>query len=129
MQPFYHKAIGRRFSPQRLMVRLQRTYRDWDRFLGMLPRDLSDALNRMRAGRFNVQLEHRHLDPIVNRLVLGIMTASLFLGSSLLWSMKAPPLLLGISVVGAGGYLMAVYMGWRLYRAVRKSGNVDSKDD
>jgi ubiquinone biosynthesis protein len=64
----------------------------------------------------------------VNRLVLGILTASLFLGSSLLWSMKAPPLLGGVSVFGAAGYLLALYLGWRLFRAIRKSGNVDSKD-
>jgi len=129
IQPFYEKAIGRRLSPQRLLRRLQRTYRDWDRLLQALPRDLNLALQRMRAGRFSVQLEHRHLDPVVNRLVLGIMTASLFLGSSLLWSTKAPPLLAGVSVVGAAGYSLAVYLGWRLWRAVRKSGNVDSKDN
>ena len=28
---------------------------------------------------------------MINRLVLGVMTAALFVGSALLWSMKAPP--------------------------------------
>jgi ubiquinone biosynthesis protein len=128
IQPFYQRAAGRRLSPQRLLLRLQRTYRDWDRLLQALPRDLNEIIQRVRAGRFRVHLDHRHLDPIVNRLVLGILTASLFLGSSLLWSMKAPPLLGGVSVFGAAGHLLAVFLGWRLFRAIRKSGNVDSKD-
>jgi ubiquinone biosynthesis protein len=128
IQPFYRKAVGRRLSPRRLLRRLQRSTRDWDRLLQALPRDFNLALQHMRAGRFSVQLEHRHLDPVVNRLVLGIMTASLFLGSSLLWSTSAPPLLGGVSVVGAAGYSLAVYLGWRLWRAVRRSGNVDSED-
>jgi len=57
---------------------------------------------------------------------VGIMTASLFLGSSLLWSMKAPPLLFGVSIFGAAGYGLALFLGWRLFRAVRKSGKLDS---
>ncbi|MCP5515949.1 MAG: AarF/ABC1/UbiB kinase family protein [Verrucomicrobiales bacterium] len=128
IEPFYSRVIGRRLSPRRILLRLQRSYRDWDRLLGALPRELHSALMQIRVGRFTVHLDHRHLDPVVNRLVLGIMTASLFLGSSLLWSMKAPPLLGGVSVFGAAGYLLAVYLGWRLFRAVRKSGNVDSRD-
>jgi ubiquinone biosynthesis protein len=75
-----------------------------------------------------VHLDHRHLDPVVNRLVMGIICASLFLGSSLLWSMKAPPLLGGVSVFGAAGYLLSVYLGWKLLRAVKHSGSVESRD-
>lgn len=126
IEPFYTRAVGRKLSPQRLMMRLQRVYRDWDRLLQALPRALNDTLQRIRAGRFSVHLEHRHLDQIVNRLVVGIMTASLFLGSSLLWSMKAPPLLFGVSVFGVAGYGLALFLGWRLFHAVRKSGKLDS---
>jgi hypothetical protein len=64
----------------------------------------------------------------VNRLVMGIVTAALFLGSSELWSRQAPPLLWGVSIFGALGYLMAAYLGYRLLRAVRKSGDIQSKD-
>lgn len=128
IQPFYARAVGRRFSPQRLWLRMQRSYRDWDRLLQSLPRDLAEGLQRLRAGRLTVHLDHRHLDPVVNRLVLGILTASLFLGSSLLWSMKAPPVLGGVSVFGAAGYMLSLYLGWKLLRAVRHSGNVESRD-
>lgn len=128
IQPFYQKAISRRFAPQRLLLRFQRTFRDWDRLIQALPRDLNEALQRIRTGQFQVHLDHRHLDPIVNRLVLGILTASLFLGSSLLWSMKAAPVLAGVSVFGAVGYLGSLFLGWRLYRAIGKSGNISSKD-
>ena len=81
----------------------------------------------MREGTFSVHLDHRHIDPVINRLVLGVMTASLFIGSSLLWSLKAPPTIDGVSVFGAAGYVMAAYLGWRLLRAIKKSGDIDSK--
>lgn len=39
------------------------------------------------------------------------LNASLFLGSSLLWSMEVPPLLFGVSVFGAAGYGLALFLG------------------
>lgn len=128
IQPFYRRAMSRRFAPRRVFLRLQRTFRDWDLLFQALPRDLSDALQRLRTGNFQVHLDHRHLDHVINRLVLGIIMASMFLGSSLLWSMKAPPVVWDISVFGAAGYMISLYLGWRLFRAIRKSGSVDSRD-
>ncbi|MES2737650.1 MAG: AarF/ABC1/UbiB kinase family protein [Verrucomicrobiota bacterium] len=128
MQPFCQRMILRRLSPTRLVRRARRTYRDWDRLLSALPRDLTDLLARFRDGTLTVHLDHRHLDPIINRLVLGVLTAAIFLGSSQLWSSDAKPLLWGVSVFGALGYMISVYLGWRLLRAIRKSGNIDSRD-
>jgi ubiquinone biosynthesis protein len=93
-----------------------------------LPRDLNDTLKRVRDGTFSVHLDHRHLDPVINRLVLGVMTAALFVGSCLLWSMKAPPMVAGISIFGGIGYLIAAYFGWHLLRAIKKSGDINSKE-
>jgi len=128
IQPFCQRMILRRLSPKRLVRRARRTYRDWDRLLSSMPRDLADLLARFRDGTLTVHLDHRHLDPIVNRLVLGVLTAAIFLGSSQLWSSQARPLAWGVSVFGALGYLISLYLGWRLMRAIRKSGNIDSKD-
>jgi ubiquinone biosynthesis protein len=127
IRPFYTTMIRRRMSPRRLLGRLQHAYRDWERLVEALPRDFGDVLKRVRDGTFSVHLDHRHLDPVINRLVLGVMTSALIVGSSLLWSMKAPPVLLGVSVFGGAGYLVAIYLGWRLLRAIKKSGDISSR--
>ncbi|MDZ4287165.1 MAG: AarF/ABC1/UbiB kinase family protein [Prosthecobacter sp.] len=128
MQPFCQRMMLRRLSPSRLMRRARRSYRDWEHLIGTFPRNLADLLARFRDGTLTVHLDHRHLDPIINRLVLGILTASIFLGSSELWSREAKPVVWGVSVFGALGYLLSLYLGWRLMRAIRKSGNIASKD-
>ncbi|WP_146854768.1 ABC1 kinase family protein [Brevifollis gellanilyticus] len=128
MQPFCQRMVMRRLSPSRLLRRARRTYRDWDRLITLLPRDLADLLARFRDGTLTVHLDHRHLDPIVNRLVLGVLTAAIFLGSSQLWSNQAQPVLFGVSIFGAFGYVVSLFLGWRLLRAIRKSGNINSKD-
>jgi ubiquinone biosynthesis protein len=126
IRPFYNTMVRKRLSVRRILGRLQHAYSDWERLAASLPRDLSDVLKRVRDGSFSVHLDHRHLDPVVNRLVLGLMAAALFVGSSLLWSMKAPPLIRDVSVVGGVGYLVAAYFSWRLLRAIKKSGDINS---
>jgi ubiquinone biosynthesis protein len=128
MKPFCQRLVLRHLSPRHLFRRARRSYRDWEHLIGTFPRNLADLLARFRDGTLTVHLDHRHLDPIVNRLVLGILTASIFLGSTQLWSSKAPPLLWDVSVFGALGYLVSLYLGWRLLRAIRKSGNIASRD-
>jgi ubiquinone biosynthesis protein len=75
----------------------------------------------MRAGTFSLHVDHRRLDPVVNRLVLGLLASSLFLGSSLLWSTDAAPLVRGVSLLGAAGYALAFLMGIGLFRTIRRS--------
>jgi len=75
----------------------------------------------VRAGTLSVHLNHRRLDPVVNRLVLGLLTSSLLLGSSLLWSLKAQPVVAGVSVFGAIGYAAACFLAVTLFRDIRSS--------
>jgi ubiquinone biosynthesis protein len=61
----------------------------------------------------------------VNRMVLGIVTAALLLGSSILWGAQAPPTILGVSVVGSVGFVFAAICAIGLIRAILRSGNLD----
>ena len=128
LKPYEEEAVKRRLEPGRLWKQLQRSLIEWDKFIRVLPGELTSTMQRVRTGEFRVGLEHRHLDSVVNRLVLGIMTSSLILGSSLLWSLKAPPLIQGISIFGAVGFLFSLVMAFVLYRAIRSSGKTVPKD-
>jgi ubiquinone biosynthesis protein len=121
VQPYAEESYRRRLAPKRVWLRMARSAREWDRVLRAIPGDLNDLLQGMRAGTLSVHLEHRRLDPVVNRLVLGLLTSSLLLGSSLLWSMRAEPLVRGVSLFGAIGYGLAFVMGLGLLRAIRRS--------
>ena len=81
----------------------------------------------MKRGSFDVHLEHRRLDATVNRLVLGILTAALFMGSASLWSQNVPPLAWGVSIPGAAGCTVAVCLGATLIRAIKRTGDIQQK--
>ena len=122
--PYAGKIIARRFSPGALFTRLRRNWRDWNGLFESFPRDAAEILRRAREGRLDVQLSHRGLDATVNRLVYGIVTAALFLGSCQVLASRVPPLLFDISLFGALGCLGAILLGLRLLRAIRRSGEL-----
>lgn len=126
LEPYRLEAIKRRLSPQRLWRRLQSAQRDWARLAESFPADFSDIMNRVRRGSLDVHLEHNRLDTIVNRMVLGLLTAALFVGSASLLSNGVKPLLFETSVPGAIGCFAAICMGFSLIRAIRKSGDLIS---
>jgi ubiquinone biosynthesis protein len=122
IEPFEKKRLQRIFRPEKWLNKLRRAYRDWDRLLEGLPRDLADILRGLRSGTLAIRQENRRLDSALNRLTLGIVTAGLLVASGLLWSREVPPLIAGVSIPGLLGTLTALAVGIRLLLMIRKSG-------
>ena len=121
IQPYAVKSVQRRYSPEKLLQQAKSTYRDWDRLMKILPRELFDMLIRVREGRFDVSIEHRRLEKVVKWLVHGILSAALFLGGSMVLSREIPPLIGGISAIGVGTALMGLILGSRLVLSMKGS--------
>ncbi|MHC1713781.1 MAG: ABC1 kinase family protein [Solidesulfovibrio sp.] len=125
--PYSTKILARRFAPGELFGKIKRGYRDWNGLIESFPRDVAEILRRAREGRIDVHLVHRGLDATVNRLVYGIVSAALFLGSCLVLANRVPPTLFDISIFGALGCLAGIMLGLRLLRAIKRSGDLDSR--
>jgi len=131
MGPYRKKAIMRRLSPKRRLNKIRRIAGDLEQLAEVFPRRMIDILAQVQSGKFDMHLDHRGLEPSVNRLVLGMLTSSLFVGSSLMMSQKVWPVLYifggQISVPGALGCTLSVLLGLRLIRAINKSGHLDRR--
>jgi ubiquinone biosynthesis protein len=127
LKPYRKKMFMRRLSPGRRIRKLRRLSWDLRHLLDILPRSLSEIMEQVQTGKFDVHLDHRGLEPSVNRLVLGMLASALFLGSSLLLSRNVPPIVYGISLPGTAGILVSIFLGLRLWRAISKSGHLDRK--
>ncbi len=137
MVPFQKKAILRRLSPARRIRKMRRTYLELEHLAGVLPGQMMDIIKQVQAGDFDVHLDHRGLEPSVNRLVLGMLASALFLGSSLLLSRQVPPVIFQeptmfglhkISLLGLSGCMISLLVGLRLLRAIGKSGHLDRRN-
>jgi len=128
IEPYQRKLIMRRLSPMRQWRKLRRVFAEWQHLGEVLPKGVSDILTQVQAGRFEIHLQHRSLEPSVNRLVLGMLASALFLGSSWLWSNNVEPTVWGVSVFGVAGCAMSFILGLRLMRAIAKSGHLDQRE-
>jgi ubiquinone biosynthesis protein len=126
VEPYQKKMLRRRLSPMRQVKKMRRIYSEVEQLVEILPRRLRDILQQVESGKFDVHLDHRGLEPSVNRLVLGMMTSALFLGSALLLSQGVWQFH-GASVPGVLGTIGSMFLGWRLLRAIGKSGRLDRR--
>ncbi len=140
MKPFFRKMWLRRLSPRRQTRRMRRIYFELEGLLEKLPSQVSGLVEMVRQGKLDVHLSHRGLSPSINRMVLGLLTSSLLLGSSILLAFKVPPLLFlkrnpespsgpmglqDLSLLGLVGFVVSLLVSFRLLLAINKSGHLD----
>ncbi len=134
MQPFFRKMWLRRLSPRRQARRIRRLYIELEGLVEKLPGQVSGLVELVRQGKLDVHLSHRGLSPSINRLVLGLLTSSLLLGSSVLLAYRVPPLLFigggpwgmkDLSLLGLVGFVVSMLVSLRLLLAINKSGHLD----
>jgi ubiquinone biosynthesis protein len=95
-----------------------------------VPRDLARLLREARRGKTRIDLDLKRLDSFglrldrtLGRVTMGIMTASLVIGSAIVLTVEGGPRLFGVPilpVIGLAGYVMAflnslwiIYGMWR----------------
>ena len=130
LTPLVKSALAERYQPNELMRRGRNAVSEFVNVVGGVPRDLARFLREARRGKTRIDLDlkrldsfGRQLDRTLDRVTVGIMTASLVIGSAIVLTVQDGPTFLGIPVlpaVGLFGYLLAflnsvwiVYGIWR----------------
>jgi ubiquinone biosynthesis protein len=126
MEPYQRTMMMRRISPTRHLKKMRRIGYELEQLAELLPRRLREILQQVQSGKFDVHLDHRGLEPSVNRLVLGMLASALFVGSSLLLSRRVWPVY-DASVPGVIGCALSLLLALRLLRAISKSGHLDRR--
>lgn len=138
MKPYQKKLIRRQLSPGRQLRKFRRFYAEFEHLIEVLPRGIVDILQQVETGKFDVHLDHRGLEPSVNRMVLGLLASALFVGSALMLAHQIPPsfehvplipkALRTLSIPGTVGCGLSIALGWRLWRAISRSGHLSRRE-
>lgn len=130
-EPFIQKIQLNRLNPKRIMVEMAESGSEFAGLLKDLPWELRDIIRQARAGKINIQFEHRGLnhmisvhDQISNRISFSIVLAALIIGSSLMVLSGLPPTWKGISIIGLIGFVAAGIMGFWLLISILKHGKL-----
>lgn len=127
--PFVEHIIQQRYTPQALMARGRKTVREALEVVADLPRDLRHLLRDARRGRVKIDLDLKRLDQFghqldraSNRVTMGILTASLVVGSSIIMTVEGGPQLFGLPLFGLLGFLIAFFNSLWIIFSIWRSG-------
>jgi ubiquinone biosynthesis protein len=127
--PFLRAATLERRGPVRLAKRGWRLAAAALDMLGDLPRDLRQMLRSARTGSLQVHVDvtsldrfGHQLDRAANRLTIGVVTAALIIGSSIVMTVEGGPTLFGLPFFGLLGFLGAAGGGAWLLASIWRSG-------
>ena len=127
--PYIRKIMMERYKPEAIAKRGWRNLISVADLLSSLPKDLRKLLRASRKGAIQVDINVRRLDHYVHsidnamsRLTMGIVTAALIIGSSIIMTVTGGPELLGLPAFGFLGYLFATIGGIWLLLSIWKSG-------
>ena len=128
--PYIQKIMLERYRPEAIAKRGWRNLISIADLMSSLPKDLRKLLRASRKGAFQIDVTVRHLDRYVNtmdnaisRLTMGMVTASLIIGSSIIMTVEGGPELFGLPAFGFLGYTFATLGGIWLLLSIWKSGS------
>jgi ubiquinone biosynthesis protein len=93
VRSYLRRVMIRRLTPARRLRQARRIYLESEAFMENAPEQLLSLMNQARLGQLQIRLEPKRFAPVVNRLVVGLMTSAVFLGSALMLSYEVSPVL------------------------------------
>jgi ubiquinone biosynthesis protein len=132
IRPLLDRAMRERYEPVEAARRAQETLSDFFGLATSMPRDLARLVKDARHGRIRLDLDLKRLDSFghrlhgaINRATIGIMTASLVVGSSIVMTVAEGPTLFGVPMLTFFwllGYLIAFVNSLWIIFSIWRSG-------
>jgi len=132
LAPLVRKTLNERYHPGEIARRAQGAVSEVLGLVGSVPRDFARLLREARRGKLRVDLDLKRLDSFghgldrtLDRVTVGIMTASLVIGSAIVLSVRDGPEFFGVPVLpalGLVGYLIAFFNSLWIVYGIWRSG-------
>jgi ubiquinone biosynthesis protein len=132
VRPFLEQALSERYQPAQVLRSSQEALANVFSLITSVPRDLARLVKDARHGRMRIDLDLKRLDAFgdrvdstINRMTIGIMTASLVIGSSIVMTVGGGPTLFGVplfTLLGLFGYCIAFVNSIWVILSIWRSG-------
>ena len=124
LAPFVRNVIAERYTPEALLKQGRKGVREAFEVVAGLPKDLARLMREVRRGRLRIDLDLKRLDQFgqqldraSNRITMGILTASLVIGSSIVMTVD------GWRFMGFIGFILAFLNSLWVILSIWRSGN------
>ena len=129
-RPIMQKLIEDRYKPERIAKRSWRNLSLIADFLAAFPQEMHQFLRRFRKSTLQLNINVIHLeqyiariDNAISRLTMGIITAALIIGTSVIMTVERDKEIMGLSIFAFIGYLSASIVGVLLLLSIWRGSN------
>ncbi len=127
-EPYLKKIALEKLSPAYLKRKIRKEFTKFLQLNREVPLRFNQILGKMENDQLSIGFEHRNLDGlrntldrIANRITLGLLTAAMVIGSSMIITTGVSPFLFGYPALGLIGYLLSGCIGlWLIIDILRK---------
>ncbi len=127
--PYIQRLMIDRYKPEAIAKRGWRNLISVADLMSSLPRELHQLLRASRKGAIQVDINVRRLgqyvdktDRAISRMTMGIVTAALIIGTSIIMTVKGGPEIFGLPAFGFIGYIFSTLGGVWLLLSIWRSG-------
>jgi len=132
LKPYARRWHLRDLEPRQLLRHLIRALQDTGELAWHLPDDVNTILNKFRQGKFQVRVQHEHLEHLVktldkssNRISFSLIIAALLVASSLLVPQAGTVFgVFELQTIGVIGYILAAFIGIWLIISILRGGRL-----
>jgi ubiquinone biosynthesis protein len=122
-----HRVSRERYHPSVMWRKFRNSFSNFIYLQSELPNQLHQIVKNIERGEFSVIFRLKKLEQLVetlenasNRLTIGIITAAIIMGSSMIITTGVGPFLFGLPAFGVIGYLLSVVLGlWLVITILR----------
>ncbi|MBZ9570919.1 AarF/ABC1/UbiB kinase family protein [Methanobrevibacter sp. TMH8] len=111
LEPQARRMTRKKLNPFKLIDFFKSNIFEIEHIIKTLPLNLSKALYKLEEGKLVIELEHKNLDRMTNRLSLSLILSALLIGSSLIILSNRGTMLFGYSLLGIAGFLISAILG------------------
>lgn len=119
-KPMAMKVISKKISPLRIVDFLKDNLFEFEHLLKTLPHGISKTLYKLEEGKLTLEIEHKGMERISNKISTALIIAALLIGSSLIMQTDKGILILGFPFLGIIGFIISMMLGLVLVLSVLK---------
>jgi ubiquinone biosynthesis protein len=120
LKPYARKIRRRILNPFKLADFLKNNFFEIEHIIKTLPVNISKTLYKLEEGKLIIELEHKNLDKMVNRISISLILSAILIGSSLVILTNKGFMVFGFPLLGIVGFMLSAILGvWLIISTLR----------
>lgn len=123
LKPYVFKIAKNKISPFKFSEFIKNNIFEIEHLLKTFPINISKTLYKLEKGKLVIEIEHKNLESVANKLSISLILAAMIMGSSLIILSNKGTMIFGFSLLGIVGFIISALIGFGLIISIFRNKN------